>query len=85
MSDSSASDLDETRRLAYMALLASRTSKYNLAGTLVNALKHHHSVDLDVNDIADHVVSVIEGSDSSGSETWLRVQINRITEELHGE
>jgi hypothetical protein len=79
--DSKARDLDETRRLAYMALLANRTKRYNLAGTLVNALKHHHAVDLDADEIADHVVGVLEGGDADG-ETWLRGQIDRITQEL---
>lgn len=77
-------DFDETRRLLYMALLAPRTRRYNLAGTLVNALKHHHAVDdLDVNEITDHVVNVIEGSDASGaSQAWLQEQVKRITAEL---
>jgi hypothetical protein len=79
--DARAKDLDETRRLAYMALLSTRTKKYNLAGTLVNALKHHHAVDLDADEIAGHVVGVIEGGDDAG-EAWLRGQISRITDEL---
>ena len=43
--DGDRKDFDETRRLLYMALLAGHTKRYNLAGTLVNALKHHHAVD----------------------------------------
>jgi hypothetical protein len=78
--------LDETRRLLYMALLVNRTKRYNLAGTLVNALAHHHAVDdLGVTEITDHVVDVIE-SKSTGefdvSRAWVREQIDRITAEL---
>ena len=81
-------DFDETRRLLYMALLVNRTKQYNLAGTLVNALKHHHAVDgLDADTIADHVIRVIKTSEApSGgaheSQEWLREQIDRITAEL---
>jgi hypothetical protein len=87
--DGDKTDFDETRRLLYMALLVNRTKRYNLAGTLVNALKHHHAVDdLDVGEITDHVVNVIErtGIDAPAdeSEQWLREQITRITAELGG-
>lgn len=85
--DGDKTDFDETRRLLYMALLASRTKKYNLAGTLVNALVHHHAVDgLDADEVAGHVVNVVErtGIDAPAgdSELWLRQQIGRITAEL---
>ncbi len=85
--DGDRTDFDETRRLLYMALLAKRTKKYNLAGTLVNALKHHHAVDLPVNEIADYVVGVIEGSGGSitelaSNEIWVRDQIDRISGQL---
>lgn len=86
ISDGDVKDFDETRRLLYMALVASRTKKYNLAGTLVNALKHHHAVDdLSDGEITDHVVAVLEGSDAdpaSDSRAWLQAQIDRITAEL---
>ena len=82
-----AADYDETRRLLYMALLAPRTKRYNLAGTLVNALKHHPAVDLDVGTIADHVVQAVNTTDAPTagaheSQQWLREQIDRITAEL---
>src|SRR2546423_11940614 len=77
--------LDETRRLLYMALLCPRTGKYELAGTLVNALAHHHP---DASDpgwsremIANRVISVIEDSDEADP-AWLERQIQRLTEEL---
>ena len=81
-----ARDFDETRRLLYMALLRNRTEKYQLAGTLVNALVHHHAVDgLNAGEVADHVVDVIERAGSGGeSGAWLQAQIDRITAELGG-
>lgn len=78
-----ARDRDETRRLLYMALLVSRTDRYELAGTLVNALAHHQSAatrELSPAEIADRVVSCIEGEVEH--EQWIRDQIARITAEL---
>jgi hypothetical protein len=83
--DGDQTDFDETRRLLYMALLVSRTKRYNLGGTLVNALKHHHAVDLDADEIADHVVGLLEQAPTKAEdETWVREQITRITAELGG-
>lgn len=56
-----ARDRDETRRLLYMALVAGRTKKYNLVGTLVNALKHHQQIDEDVDRLFDLVIAAIDG------------------------
>jgi hypothetical protein len=77
-------DFDETRRLAYMALLVPETKRFNLVGTLVNALVHHHAVkDLPPDEVARHVINVVEGTDpDKASETWLRAQVDRITAEL---
>ena len=82
--DGDRTDFDETRRLLYMALLRSRTEKYALAGTLVNALVHHHAVDgLSADEVADHVVRVIEGGEQDeGSRVWLQEQVARISAEL---
>ena len=81
--DGDKTDFDETRRLLYMALLANRTKRYNLAGTLVNALVHHHAVDgLDADEAAAYVIGVIEGDDDGTQAAWLREQIGRITAEL---
>lgn len=83
--DGDARDFDETRRLLYMALAAIRTKKYNLAGTLVNALRHHHAVTLDADVIMDHVIAVIDGyadDETSESYSFLKAQIDRITAEL---
>ncbi len=84
--DGDKTDFDETRRLLYMAALVNKTKRYNLAGTPVNALVHHHAVDdLDADEAAAHVLNVIENTDENGtSEAWLRAQIGRITAELGG-
>jgi hypothetical protein len=75
-------DFDETRRLLYMALVAPRTKRYNLVGTLTNALVHHHAVDdLDADEAAAHVISVVEDANPE-SIAWVRKQIGRITAEL---
>ena len=79
--DSKAHDLDETRRLLYMALVTSKTKKYNLAGTLINALRHHQGVTDP--DLEDKVLSQVEGDGSD--DTWVREQIARVTSELDGE
>ena len=80
--DGDSRDFDETRRLLYMALLRRRTEKYSLAGTLVNALVHHHAVDgLNAAEAMNHVVNVLE-SDNEDSRAWLQAQIDRITAEL---
>jgi len=81
-------DFDETRRLLYMALVAGRTKKYNLAGTIINALIHHHAVEgLSAGEVTDHVVNVLEGANAetaSDGRAWVQSQIDRITAELDG-
>jgi hypothetical protein len=78
LDDSNARDRDETRRLLYMALFVGKTKKYNLAGTLVNALRHHQGIDPP--DLEDQVIDFIEGR--SEDETWLRDQIQRLIADL---
>lgn len=60
-----ARDFDETRRLLYMALVASRTERYNLVGTLMNALLHHSgsAEELSADEVANRLVSVVNGGD----------------------
>ena len=82
LDETTARDRDETRRLLYVALAASRTKRYNLAGTLVNALKHHQGVDDDPIDLMDKVVAAVDGQ--PGSSAWLLEQIQRLTAELEG-
>jgi hypothetical protein len=73
-------DLDETRRLLYMLMLVSRTEKYELAGTLVNALLHHSNLDIQPRDLTRKIVETVRGN----SDDWIYEQIDRITTELQG-
>jgi len=76
-------DLDETRRVIYMALLAGATNRYELAATIVNALAHH-GLAVDSEAAKTHALAVVErGRDSGGeSRRWLERQIERINAEL---
>lgn len=73
LSDVAVRDLDETRRLLYMALVVRKTTKYNLAGTLINAIRHHQGAGDP--DLEDKIVAYVEGEDVD--ETWVRDQIRR--------
>jgi hypothetical protein len=82
-------DFDETRRLLYMALAAPRTKKYNLVGTLVNALRHHHALDGDNDPSAAEMmrmlIDLVDAADpdaTSLAERWIWEQITRISDEL---
>lgn len=74
------SDLDETRRLLYLALLVPKTKKYNLAGSLVNALRHHQGVQDP--DLEKKVSDFLEGR--SDDEEWIRERIDMISAQLGG-
>ncbi len=86
--DGDTRDFDETRRLLYMALAAPRTKKYNLVGTLVNALRHHHALDDDNDPSAAQMmkmlISMVDGEVDADTlaERWIWGQIGRITDEL---
>ena len=70
-------DLDETRRLAYAALLAQASGERALFdATLVNALAHH-GLDVDPDEAADYLQSL----DQDASRRWLEDQIDRLTAE----
>jgi hypothetical protein len=75
-------DLDETRRVIYIALAGRTTRNPDLVATLVNALAYHGSrVDPEI--AATHVANVVNASDPGGeSERWLRRQVDRINNEL---
>jgi hypothetical protein len=78
--DTRAKDLDETRRLCYMALVYQRADgSHELAGTLVNALLHHQRIDEPVDVVIDRVLDALVGGEGLG---WVRSQIDRINEEL---
>jgi len=77
-------DLDETRRVAYMALLAGNTRHYELVATVANALAHH-GLQVPVQEAAAHLVTVAGGDTEGGSARWLREQVDRITAMLDAE
>jgi hypothetical protein len=77
-------DLDETRRLLYMALVVGRANQHQgaeLAATIVNALAHHQSAVV-VDEALGHVAAVVRGEIGGESERWLEEQIERITHDL---
>lgn len=75
-------DLDETRRVAYMALASQKTQRYELAATIVNALAHHQSA-IDPGVAMRHVTAIVNGdAGAAPGERWLQGQIDRITAEL---
>jgi hypothetical protein len=77
-------DLDETRRLLYMALVVGRARQHQgaeLVATIVNALVHHQSA-IPVDEAVAHVAAVVRGGVGSESERWLEAQIERITHDL---
>jgi hypothetical protein len=71
-------DLDETRRLLYMLLLVSRTEKYELAGTLVNALLHHSNLGVEPRGLIRTIIDAISGNEDD----WIYDRIVEITEQL---
>jgi hypothetical protein len=76
-------DLDETRRLAYMALVGGTTEHPELVATIANALAHHGS-GADPDEVAANVAAVIRGEDNGESRRWLLAQVELITAELDG-
>ena len=75
-------DLDETRRIAYMALACRETERYELVATIVNALAHHGSA-ADPDQAMRHLINITKGGpDVDNSLAWLRGEIGRLTTEL---
>ena len=76
-------DLDETRRLGYMALMSTGCRNYELAATLANALVHHQRA-ADVGDALRYLRVLAEGGpgDLDESLEWLNEQIFGITSAL---
>lgn len=74
-------DLDETRRLLYMVILAPMTPHAELAATVINALIHHQGLDMPATDVIGRVLSYLDGGDG---ESWLWQQIQDITNKLSG-
>lgn len=73
-------DVDETRRLLYMTLFARRTKRFNLVGTLVNAMRHHQGNDAP--DLEERLLAQVEDDDAD--ESWVRDQIRQLTERAGG-
>jgi hypothetical protein len=75
-------DLDETRRIAYMALACRETERYELVATVVNALAHHGSA-VNPDQAMRHLITIIrDDPDVDNSLAWLRGEISRLTIEL---
>ena len=69
-----------------MALVIGRTKKYNLAGTLINAIRHHQ--DVDDPDLEDKVIAYVNrvpgkpGLAGAEDDAWIRGQIQRCIDKL---
>jgi hypothetical protein len=74
-------DFDETRRLAYMALLAPTTESPELVATVANALVHHGQ-DAPFEDAVTHLTAVVGNSSREQSVRWLKEQIDDITSKM---
>lgn len=60
LDDQERKDLDETRRLLYGALAAGRTRRWELVGTLTNALVHHSQFETDPIATVDRLIALVE-------------------------
>jgi hypothetical protein len=78
-SDSRRKDLNETRRVLYMARLAGQTPHAELVGTIVNALAHHGS-EIDAREASVMVADAINGG--AAGRVWVDQQIAQITAKL---
>jgi len=80
LTDSARTDLDETRRLLHMMLVVNRTKRFNLVGTVANAMLHHQRfADLSRDALLDLLVDQAEGA---GYADWFTEQIDRLTAEI---
>jgi hypothetical protein len=77
-------DLDETRRVAYMALIAGTHRHYELVATVGNALAHH-GLQVPFPEAAAHLAAVVSGDTEGESARWLQEQIHHITAKLDAE
>lgn len=81
MSDDVRRDLDETRRLLYMVKAASLTNRYNLVGTLTNALSHHEgNVGTDPDEAMANLVDAVSG-DPDALE-WVKARLGDLADTL---
>jgi hypothetical protein len=77
-------DLEETRRLAYMALVAGTTARPELVATVANALAHH-GLQVPFQEAVIHLAVVVRGELQGESGRWLQAQTARLTTELDAE
>ena len=73
-------DLDESRRLAYMTLMSKGARDYGLAASLLNALVYHQEKATE-EEAMKHLRALASGEDCDDSEEWLRRQIQQINTE----
>ena len=78
---SDARDLDETRRVAYMALASVDYHDRELAGTLVNALVHHQRA-ATVDEAMQQVTALLKDPQDEHARGWLLSHVQRITAQL---
>lgn len=82
MDEARARDLDETRRLLYMVLAAKHTTRYEIVGTVANALLHHQQVNIDRDELLTRLVNLVEGI---GDDPWLQQRVIGLVEEMTDE
>jgi hypothetical protein len=77
-------DLDETRRVAYMARIARTTGYYELVATVANQLAHH-GPQVPFQEAVAHLATIASGDTEGESARWLQEQIDDITAKLDAE
>jgi hypothetical protein len=77
-------DLDETRRVAYMVLVAGMTGQPTVVATVANALAHH-GLQVPFPEAAAHLATVASGDTEGESARWLQEQIDQLTVKLDAE
>ena len=77
-------DLDETHRVAYMALIAGNTGYYELVATVANQLAHH-GLQVPFQEAAAHLATVASGDTEGESARWLQEKIDHSTAKLDAE
>lgn len=74
-------DLDESRRLLYMVKASTQTDRYNLVGTLTNALAHHEgNVGADPDEAMAKLIEATEGDDDALA--WVEARVGDLTAAL---
>lgn len=74
LTDAQRRDLDETRRLLYMVKCMPGTEHYEIAGTLINAMRHHQGVTDP--DLEDNIIGALNAGKRA---PWLRTALERLT------